>query len=430
MKKISILLVLSSALMLLMISTGWSQITQLTNSYKTYNGSPLSNTGAGNAVTWVGNSVINPNYNIITVQLILEDDTTLQTSGAFSHDGVDPVTGVGIRIYQNSGDASWSATFATEGVPNSGSQRLGVKVQVQGFVETYYQSMEFIPSDQSDVTETPQFDQMTVLGTGFGFPTTVLSSIASITSVDTTGQTGGQANLDTLVKLTNLSLHTTEGRYTTQIIYGQWTTSGTIGLIDSSIANNTVVNSSLFPNYSNLTIFQLEIAASEDSMFRHSTASNQSTFFAIVTAGPFNIVAIFDQNTFTGSATNPDAYWLYGRGGSLGADVSPYIAVSPTAVSAHPGGSSIQFSATGGFPPYTWSLSNYAVGTISSSGLFSPSSTRGSSNVIATDSAGYPATVVGVVTNTATSAPLAPDISMDSMVIPRVTDNAVIKPSE
>lgn len=432
MKRISILLVLSSALMLLLVSIGWSQIYQLQNSYKSYTALPIQPASDPEInPNWVGNSVINNNYNLVSVELILIDDTTLQTSGAFSHDGVDPVTGVGVRIYQASADAAWSSVFATEGVPNNGSQRQGVKILIQGYVSQYYNSLNFYPTDQGDVEESQSFDQITVLGTGFGIPTTVISSIASITTVDTTGQSGGQGLLQTLVKINNVSMLTTVARYTTQIQYGQWSTSGTIALIDPSIANNTVVNSSIYPSYSSLTIFQLEMAASEASTFRHSTASNQSTFFSIVTAGPFNIVGIFDQNTFMGSATNPQAYWIFGRGASLGADVSPYIAVSPPAVSVQPGGPGVAFTATGGFPPYTWSLSNTAVGSINStSGVFSASSTQGQSNVIATDSKGYTATVVGVVTNTATSAPLAPDVSMDSMTIPRVTDNTVMKLSE
>jgi len=429
MKKISILLVLGS-LLVFMASAGWSQITPITKNYRTFSSDPLNNTGNASP-NWVGNATINSSQSLVSVQLILVDDTILQSSNAFSIDGIDPVTGVGVRIYEASADPYWSAVFATEGVPNNGTQRQGVKILLQGWVEQYYQTLEFIPSDEGGIVEGSGFDQITVLGTGFGIPTTLISSIASATSLDTTGQTGGASYLDTLVQLNNLSLHTTESRYTTQFTLGKWSTSGSIGLIDSSIGNNTVVNSSIYPNYSSLTIFQLDLPASEVTTFKLSSPSNQSTFFAIVTAMPFNLVGVFDQNSFSGPSLNPEAYWIYGRGASLGSDVTPYIPVSPASVSVHPGGANVTFTATGGFPPYTWSVSNSAVGSINStSGVFSPSSTQGTTNVIATDSKGYTATVVGVVTNTQTSAPLAPDVAIDSMSVPRGTDYSIIKPSE
>ncbi len=421
MKKIFILLVLSSVLMLL-VSTGWCQITPITSDVRIFSSDPLD---GGN---WVGNGTINQNWNIITVQLILVEDTTLQTSNAFSYDGIDPVTGVGMRIYQQGGDSFWSANLGGGSTPG---QKQGILVQVQGYVDQYFQTLEFVPAQISGVADSDVLGDITCLGTGYAIPTTLISSLASVTSVDITGQTGGLAYLDKLVRINNISLLTTASRYTTQITHGVWTTSGTIPLIDASIANVTTVYEAIYPSYSSLTIIQLDLPASEDSTFRHSTASNQSTFFAIVTAGPFNLVAVFDQNAFPGSALNQDAYWFFGRGASLGADVTPYIAVSPANIVVHPGGASVPFTATGGFLPYTWSLSNPAVGSIDSiSGVFSPSSTAGTTNVLVTDSKGYTATVVGVVTNTVTSAPLAPDISMDSMAVPRVTDFSIIKPSE
>lgn len=395
MRKKSVFLVLST----LLVSTCWGQITQLTNDFRTYSPGPIP-TGNATNPDWLGNSIINPSFNIITIQLILINDTTLNAGNSFAYDGIDPITGVGIHIFQSSGDTYWSSVFATEGVPNSGSQRQGVKVQLQGYVQSYYTQLQFIMADTSGTPDINIFSDMTVLGTGFGIPTTLVPSIASVTSVDTTGQTGGQALLSTLVQLNNVSLLTTSSKFTTQLIYGVWTTSGSVPLIDASIGNVTTVYSGLYPNYSSLTIFTLQLSAGEDSAFRNNP-SQESTFFSIVTAMPFNIVAVFDESSFPGPTLNPVQYWLYLRGASLGTDVTPYIEISPiSATTTHPGGSNLSFLATGGFPPYTWSLSNYAVGTIDNTGTFTPSTTFGTTTVLVTDSQNYPATVVGVVTNT------------------------------
>jgi hypothetical protein len=296
---------------------------------------------------------------------------------------------------------------------------------LQGSIVAYYQTLEFMPGTVAGFA-TQSFSVVSVLGTGFAIPTTLITTLASCTSVDINALTGGQALLDRLVRVNNVSVLTTASRYTTQILFGQWTTSGTISLIDASIANVTTLSGTPYPGYSSLTIIPLEMTAGNVTAF-NANPSQVAKFFAIVTAMPFNLVGVFDENNFPGPALNPMQYWILGRGESLGDDVTPYIVVSPASVSAQPGGPTVPFSATGGFPPYTWSLSNYAVGTIDSSGVFTPGATQGITNVIVTDSHGYPATVVGVVTNTATSAPLASDVSM---AVPKVTDRMGITPYE
>lgn len=416
MKRISILLVLSSMLMVL-VSTGWCQITHLTSYYRAY-----TNTNCTEPIA---------PQSIITVQLVLTVSTTLSPDGTFLFDGVDPVTDVGMQIVDldNTSNAFWNQIFP-------GGVHQGALVQIIGSIDPYFNILQFQAGTQVGVGSPETLSLLTCLGIGYATPTTFIPNLASCTTVDTTAQTGGESLIGKVVRINNVSINSTYSQYTAQLVtHGVFTTGGRLNgilpLVDSSIANVTTLTNyttsggaPIYPNYSSLTdLMFMEFTESNISTLS-AVPSRMSTFVSIVTAMPFNIVGVFDKSSYVSPGTlNPQTYWVFVRGDQVIQDITPYIAVSPGTANTQPGGPTIPFTATGGFPPYTWSLSNPVVGSINStSGVFTASSTRGVSNVIATDSKGYPATVVGVVTNTATSAPLAPDISMDSMAIPKVTD--------
>ena len=88
-------------------------------------------------------------------------------------------------------------------------------------------------------------------------------------------------------------------------------------------------------------------------------------------------------------------------GGGGGATPQP-VNVTPATGSSNVAGT-VQFQVTGGTPPFTWSVTNTAVGTINTaSGLFT-AVLAGSTNVVARDSVG----VQGVAVVTVTAAPIA-----------------------
>lgn len=99
---------------------------------------------------------------------------------------------------------------------------------------------------------------------------------------------------------------------------------------------------------------------------------------------------------------------LQAVGGSTTPPVTTPVPVSVTpATGSATVGNTIQFQATGGTPPYTWSVTNTAVGTVNAtSGLFT-AALAGSTSVVARDSVG----VQGQATATVTAAPAALELS-------------------
>lgn len=106
------------------------------------------------------------------------------------------------------------------------------------------------------------------------------------------------------------------------------------------------------------------------------------------------------------------------------------LLITPSgSVVLNPGGMH-PFTASGGSGTYTWSLSTNIFGSINTTAgnqvTFTASSV-GSVNLILNDGTNQTSVTINIV---GTSAPLAPDISMGSMAVPRETGFAVIKPSE
>lgn len=85
--------------------------------------------------------------------------------------------------------------------------------------------------------------------------------------------------------------------------------------------------------------------------------------------------------------TATDADGIAGRSGAITVTDNHVIAITPSTARVRIFGT-VQFTAAGGTAPYTWSLSNPAVGTISSTGLFRARRT-GTTTVIATDADGH-----------------------------------------
>ena len=86
--------------------------------------------------------------------------------------------------------------------------------------------------------------------------------------------------------------------------------------------------------------------------------------------------------------TATDADGIAGSSGVITVSANHVITVTPNTATVRIFGS-LQFTASGGLAPYTWSLSNPAVGTISSTGLFRAGRRTGTTQVIATDADGH-----------------------------------------
>lgn len=82
------------------------------------------------------------------------------------------------------------------------------------------------------------------------------------------------------------------------------------------------------------------------------------------------------------------------------------IDVSPLNINLNSIGTTVQFTASGGTPPYTWTSSDTTIGTIDGSGLFTAVG-YGSTNITATDSKGFIGVIPATVSIVATNAPLA-----------------------
>lgn len=95
---------------------------------------------------------------------------------------------------------------------------------------------------------------------------------------------------------------------------------------------------------------------------------------------------------------------------SLGATAPPIttpaaVTVTPANVSVVAGGTQ-QFTATGGTAPYTWTVANGAMGTISANGLFAAGTIVGSTSILVRDNVGVQTQVT--VTVTAATTPVGP----------------------
>jgi hypothetical protein len=121
----------------------------------------------------------------------------------------------------------------------------------------------------------------------------------------------------------------------------------------------------------------------------------------------------FDTDSFSWISWTPSGgKWnnagLFGNMELMAIDVSPLTVLFNTV------GTTAQFTASGGTPPYTWASSDTTVGTINTSGLFTASG-YGSTNITATDAKGFIGIIPATVSIIATNAPLA--IQPKDMVI-------------
>jgi len=348
----------------------------------------------------------------VTIKGVIMNDSTFTSSSRLNFYVQDTGTHMCLDVFL------LSPTGGETSFPGLGSQyvgaRRGVYLQIQGVVTTNFGNFEL----NAD-TSVPA----AVLGTGYSYQTTVLPNLAATIPFDPTLQSGMEYYNDRLIRVNNV--------YFVPPFPGTAVNNNNYWLVDASVPSATYgVNS--------INVF------ASTGMSTNLTTGNPGLFTAITSGSfgsstsPIDFIGIASGNTLNNTAneTSNNAQGpieIISRG--LVLDLIPHYYVNPTGpIFSHPGGIGTQLAVAGGYPPYTWSLSTTTTGqgslntTSGATVTYSPGSTAGTLQVVVTDSAGEQIPVM--VTIAGTSAPLAPDVSMKTMTVPRETGYAVIKPSE
>jgi hypothetical protein len=122
----------------------------------------------------------------ITCVFVLQNPWREQVAQNFTYYGVDTGTGLGVNIHDFTNPSDTADLVLPPG------SRDGVMVQAIGQIEQYHGGLEYVITGAT---------QITTLGTGFGYATSLISSIAALQVFDQTLQTGGEFAEGRLIKI-------------------------------------------------------------------------------------------------------------------------------------------------------------------------------------------------------------------------------------